>query len=415
MKAFIKSLFYNRILPLWHSYLVCRIRKKPKIRVVFIAMKVSLWKYQEIYEKLKSDKRFEVYVVLSPTTKYNYSVQCEDIKSMRTYFSNLGVNYIDWDLENMHEPVDIRKEVAPDIIFYPQPYCAVLPPCYQYPLFKKSLICYYPYAFWMIAENWGYNLKFHNIAWKLFYGTHYNLEDAKRISINHGRNVAVVGYPDADMLLKDTGIDPWKSKAGEVKRLIWAPHFTLVSVLKGVPPRSNFLYMADFMLEVAKKYKGKLHIAFKPHPRLLTELYNHPDWGQARADRYYQAWEELENGQLEKETYRDLFRMSDAMIHDCGSFSADYLYFKKPVMFVSQDIEALKSTMNELGKLIYDHHYIGSSHADIISFIDDVVLNGNDRMASDRNSFVDKYLMPHSNKTVAQKTYEEIIKSLRLV
>lgn len=414
MKTILKSIFYNTVVPLWHLLLVSKIRKEKKIRITFIVIKISLWKYQALYDILSKDNRFELSIVLSPSTKYSRESQLEDLKNMRRYFDQLGISYVDWNLENNHDPVDIKTIINPHILFYPQPYDAFLTPKHRYTLFWKSLICYYPYAFWMIAENWGYNLRFHNIAWKLYYGTTYNLEDAKKISLNHGRNVKVVGYPDSDILQKPPKFDPWKCNNKRVKRIIWAPHFTIKSAIKGVPPRSNFLWMADFMLDIAQRYSDKIFIAFKPHPRLQTELYKHPEWGKSKTDMYFKKWSLISNGQLETESYFDLFKCSDAMIHDCGSFSADYLYLNKPVMFVSQNIEYLKSTVNDLGKFIYACHYIGKNNDDIISFVDKIVVNGNDSLKPTRETFIKNYLITNENVSVAQKTYDDIICSLRL-
>jgi CDP-glycerol glycerophosphotransferase (TagB/SpsB family) len=99
--------------------------------------------------------------------------------------------------------------------------------------------------------------------------------------------------------------------------------------------------MAELMLELAQAYKDRIQIAFKPHPSLITQLYQHPDWGKERADDYYARWQQMENTQLETGGYVDLFMTSDAMIHDSGSFVVEYLYANRPVMFVSINLQSI--------------------------------------------------------------------------
>ena len=59
------------------------------------------------------------------------------------------------------------------------------------------------------------------------------------------------------------------------------------------------------------------------------------------------------------------------MIHDCGSFTVDYLYFGKPVLYDNPNIEDVKTTADELGKQAYDAHYRVKTLSDIKAFIDD--------------------------------------------
>ena len=166
------------------------------------------------------------------------------------------------------------------------------------------------------------------------------------------------------------------------------------------------------MLELAIRYVEQIQIAFKPHPRLLTELYNHPDWGKEKADAYYRQWAEMPNTQLETGEYIDLFMNSDAMIHDCGSFTAEYLYTQRPVMFYTHDRKAVEKQLNELGMAALDAHYIGGSADDIESFIKDVVIGENDPKVSARKAVYDKYLLPPNGRSTAENIYHDLLSSL---
>lgn len=388
------------------------LRKKEVINIIFLPMNVAMWKYQGLYDLLRKDKRFCLYVFLAPATSFSYDSKCKDLQEMRSYFKEHNTPFIDYELEIGKEPVDIRNEVDPDILFYTQPYETVVDDCYQFMHFEEKLLCHIPYAISARDNNhYNNNMRFNNIAWKLYYQTIESYELARRFSYNHGQNVVVVGYPSADDYVLPAKTDPWKNKDRTIKRIIWAPHFTITKGL-GFSQVSNFLNLAEYMRLLATEYADKVTIAFKPHPRLYSELVKHPDWGEHRTKEYYDFWTNSPTTQLETGDFTDLFKGSDAMIHDSGSFTVDYLYFGKPVLYDNPDIEGAKVTANETGKAAYDVHYKVTCNDDIRRFIDDVVIAGNDPMKEQREEYYNKYLRPPGGKSVAQNIYDDLIKSL---
>lgn len=390
---------------------IIRIQNKEKITVVFFAMNLPMWRYQGLYDELLKYSAFEVYLVLSPCKTFSLEQQRLDIEKLRSYFKSKSVTYIDYNFIN-DAVYDVRNKLNPDLLFYPQPYSHLLVKEHDSTSFYDKLICYYPYAFWTAYSTWSYDEPFHNVAWKLYYSTELHKRDAIEIAHNKGRNVVIVGYPNSDNFLNTQSKDVWKKQSIRKKRIIWAPHFT-ISEERSFVVHSNFLWMADFMLEVAQKYSEQIQFAFKPHPRLLTELYVHPDWGQARTNSYYQIWKDLENGQFENGEFKDLFMTSDGMIHDCSSFTVEYHYCLKPVMYIQGNLKTYADTLSEFGKLALEAHYLGKNKEDIINFIEKVILGGEDTMFETRKLFYDKYLLPPNGKTVVENTLDDLLKSLK--
>lgn len=376
---------------------------KGKATVVFFASCLSMWKYQYLYEEMLRNPKYEPYVVLSPFVNYSVEVQKEDLRKLRAFFDANNVKYIDFNFEG--EVFDVRAELNPDIIFYPQPYLKCLSKKHQFKYFLDKLTAYYPYGFFTENAAWAYNNQFLNLAWKLFYATGMQLRDAQTKAANRGRNVEVVGYPGADEFTLSHYKDPWKPVNGKLKRVIWAPHFSINAKLTN---QSNFLWMADYMLQLADTYKDRIQFAFKPHPRLKSELYKAEEWGKEKTDLYYSKWETKENCQLETGDFISLFLNSDAMVHDSASFTVDYHYTTKPVMFISKNVEAHKNTLGDFGKKAVDLHYIGTNTDEIQHFIDDTVLGGNDPMKEERMEFYNNYLLPPNGKTAAQNTVDKI-------
>ena len=410
LTSFIKKILYQIrfciIYPIYQYLHVKYLKRKKVINIVFIASSLAMWRFQKIYELLLKYPRFKVSIVIIPFISYSEEQQHTDIEILKSYFDGLNITYY----VSNETLFDIRKELAPDILFYPQPYEGLFSPKYNYSNFLDCLLCYIPYGFWMSKGEWSYNLLLHNYAWKLFYSTELHKKDAQLIAYNHGRNIEVVGYPNADYFLGKTHNDVWKVQKTCKKRVIWAPHYTIFD--GGYVEQSNFLWMSDFMLKLTREYVDKIQFVFKPHPKLRTALYKHPEWGKDKTESYYKAWETMGNTQLETGEFIDLFMTSDAMIHDSGSFCVEYHYTKRPVMYIARDFEKQVSDKGEFGQMAMKLHYVANCEDDIVNFIENVVLKGDDPMKQGREYFFKQYLLPPNGKSVAENTLDILLKEL---
>ena len=399
----------NRTLGRKRRRLIEKIRGRGYANVVFIAPNPTMWRYQGIYDLMKQDPRFHVTILLTTFKDYSDAQNTQNIKALREYFDSKGVAYHDtttWTPDKYN----IRDWLDPDIMFYPQPYSR----CFGNPLdnryFKDKLVCFAPYGFGTVSQPWALNASFQNIAWKLFYETDVYRDAARKLAYNHGVNVEVVGNTNADEFLKPEHNDPWKDNSHSMKKVIWAPHFTLTQGLKF--NRSGFVWLHEIMLKLAHEYNDRIQFAFKPHPRLKSVLYELPDWGKERTDSYYQEWSRMPNTQLEESAFIDLFMNSDAMIHDCASFTVEYHYTRKPCLFTTHNIQEIREPLNELGRAALDAHYQGNDEDDIRQFLEQTVLAGNDPKQGEREEFFRKYLLPPKGNTTAGNIYESIVQSI---
>ena len=193
-----------------HRRLVEQLRRDRRpVRVVFIAVDVAYWRYQCVYELMAADSRFQPAIVLSPCLGHKNSEQ--EMERLRRFFDAHGSSYVDYDFSQ--KPYDIRKELAPDIIFFPQPYEHLLCPEHDCLNFYDRLACYMPYGFWTSTGKLSYDLHFHNRAWRIYHCSGLHLKEAQRVATNRGRNVRIVGYANADDYLRPDHEDPWKPMA----------------------------------------------------------------------------------------------------------------------------------------------------------------------------------------------------------
>lgn len=386
--------------------IIKRIKTSEKTKVVFFVLNVGMWKCDDFFKLLLINDRFEPIVVsyLLPIDSIEYRKYAQS--TLRAFFLNKGYPYEDSYSFERDEWLDI-KSLNPDIVFYPQPYDKGFQQYNLRSLWDKCLFVYIPYCYQMEVIPEYHNLLLQNICWKMFYPTLLHKQLGERYAYNKGKNIVVTGYPMTDSLVSDSRTEwaGWKQKDSQIKRIIWAPHH---SIMEGSTlHNSNFLELADLMIQLAKEYQGRIQFAFKPHPRLITQLQKHPSWGEKRTAAYYQKWAEMPNTIFVEGEYTDLFKSSDALVHDCSSFMGEYLNTRKPLMFVARHNPT--EIMNDFGKDCYDQHYVGKTIEDIHRFIDEVVIKGNDPMQNQREVFFNTVLKPPFGKPVAENMYQEML------
>lgn len=389
-----------------------RVKQKKKIRVAFFILNLGIWKYEEIYLLLKGDSRFDPVIVVCPPRNLGKVATLSEMQKSYHFFKTRNYNVVESYDGKEHKYLDIKKLVAPDIVFFTNPYGYTLQK-YQLKNFLDVLTCYVQYSFIVEDKEHFYNQTFHNLLWKAFYETDVHKKLAERLALNKGANVEITGHPGIDGFIygQRANNSAWKNENDHRKRIIWAPHWSIVPRGHGRPPASNFLELSQFMIRIAEKYKDAVQIAFKPHPYLKDTLYNFEGWGNERTDFYYQTWDELENGQLETGSYVDLFNASDGMILDSISFIVEYLYCGKPSLFMKASPDVNKY-FNEFGNMAFEHHYHGTRSEDITEFVEEVIIGGKDFMKQRRDIFYRSVLSPPNGKSASQNIYENLCDEL---
>ena len=400
-----KKLAKQKIL---HKKALRRLKGKETINCVFLAIYDSTWKYDTLYKLMENNKRFHPIILVCPAINRGEKHMNESMSECYNSFKDMGYNVILSYNSAERTYVDIKKELHPDIIFYTNPYKGLIDDRYFIFNFKDILTVYVTYAFNNSnSYDFNYNLPLHNLVWRNYVESESHLKYAKTFAKNNGRNAVITGYPGIEYLISDSYKIikcPWKKRHEDVFNIIWAPHHTLEPT--GTIFYSCFLQYCDFMVEVAKRYAGKVQIAFKPHPLLKPKL--EELWGVEKTNNYYRMWEEMSNTCLVNGDYIDLFLTSDAMIHDSGSFLIEYLYVNKPVMRTLNNIP-LDQLYNPFALKCLDQYYMAHSEQDIEQFIKNVI-NGVDPLKEQRTKFVNEVLMP--NGSPSQNIIDDILDSI---
>lgn len=368
---------------------------KKRIDVAFILAVPGTWKLDYVFKTMQKSDKYHPYVVIIPYTVFKDYSKEENEKTIRRteeFVKDRGFEYVIPRDEKTGKWIDIKKTLNPDIVFFTCPYKDMERKYHAYH-FVDKLTCYVSYGFtsMKLFKN-NFDKLAINMAGCYFLETPVHKRFAQQYSHARGRNCYVTGYPGCEVYLRDDYLpqEVWRPQEHPKKRIIWAPHHTI----DGTFSVSTFLDVCDIMLDIANRYSDRVQFAFKPHQLLKFKLIT--IWGEERTNNYYRQWEQLPNCQLEEGGYIDLFIGSDAMMHDSCSFTTEYLYQRKPVMYLLKNNP--QDVFNDFGIMSFEQHYPGRTREDIEHFIEDVVLAGNDPMREGREHFFKEYLGPYKGK-----------------
>jgi hypothetical protein len=177
------------------------------------------------------------------------------------------------------------------------------------------------------------------------------------------------------------------------KCIILAPHHSIDPIGSQRFTIANFPMYADFFLQLPERYPN-VDWVFRPHPLLFSSMVNSGRWTQMQCDAYIAKMRSYVNVQYEAGgEYLDTFAKSDGMIQDCSSFLPEYFYTGMPQCYLLRSKESVDEQFLEYGKLLLSHTYKAYSESDVFSFIDDVIVNGNDVMKEERLRFLNANFM----------------------
>jgi hypothetical protein len=341
--------------------------------------------------------RFEPVLAVSPSLGYPGAEQV-----LMDYCKKQGYSYFMLDSSKT-----IREQIDVDMVMPQKPYPSEMHFAHQIDNNRDIPYVVIQYYLSTITEEWIVNQRTNLLCWRQFVDNESCRETWSRIHRLGGLNYKVTGLPVMDELLfpKEKLKDVWLNN-DERKRIIYAPHHTIADMHMDGIGYSTFLENCDFMLGMRDKYKDKVYFVFKPHPSLRNKLLEY--WGEEKTVAYYDMWEQKGNSHVELGKYLSLFKYSDAMIHDCSSYSVEYMYMDKPVMYLLRD-EHHKDNMIPYAKEAFDLHYKGRTHDDIEQFILNVI-EGQDPLKEKRLLYKERCLIPPNGKTACDNIIDSILR-----
>ncbi len=371
--------------------------KKRKLKVVFLNTENAKWQYQSLYKRFAENPKFDVQVLVSVLRKFkgkNFTDECrENLIQNYNFFKNRGMN-VDFLFDIESKKFKDLRNFSPDIVFYEQPWG--LPD--KYSLLKTSKYSLGFYCSYGSCTSNGENEYISSMYRDIF--TYFvDNEYTKNFLIRKGyckTHLAVAGQIKNDAYFLPIREDNiiWKTNK---KRIIYAPHhsFDKNSTLSFGTFNLNY----KFFYEYAKAHQ-EYEFIFKPHPKLKSEIVRTSLMTKDEADRYFQAWEELENAQVcDRGDYFDMFRTSDLMITDSNSFLYEYLPSKKPLI---QLVSLFSVGLNPFGQQIVSGYYKAENNEETEKLIYQLLEKNNDYKKDIRIDLMTKKF-PFIGQNVSEK------------
>ena len=387
------------------------LKGKDVLDVAFLLPIPGMWKTDILFKSMSQNPHYHPFIVILPYSVYKEFDRDEvmaTIERTKKFVEDKGYEYIIPYDPKKRQWIDVKKIRNIDIVFFSSPYKDSYPKYYAYN-FKDTLTCYVSYGYTSLKTyKVNFDMVFHNLVGMYFLESELHRKMAIKYSRNKGANAVTTGYPATEIFLRND-YQPknlWKPQGTQKKRVIYAPHH---SVDHADFP-SVFLDTCDDMLRIAEKFSDKIQFVFKPHQLLKFKLQQ--IWGVEKTEEYYRRWDALDNAQLVSDGYEDLFLTSDAMIHDCGSFTTEYLFTKKPVMYLCRKDVNMEEKFNEFGVQSFRCHYQGQTAEEVERFLQDVVVDGNDPMREQREEFFDFYLKPTDGLLPSQKIIDVLERTI---
>lgn len=359
------------------------IRRKDKIKVGFVGYDASMWCGDALYNFFARDERFEPTIFLClRTDENNGGLLRGDFQNGVAKFKSHGLNVVPVFKKDMPLPEQ-------DLLIFLTPYWNVLPNAFHLPhLTARTLLVYIPYGFFL-GEYDITHRDLPSVVWKFFFESTQQLELFKAKCKTGMPRGLYSGYPRLDAFFEDKSSFHfnWKTARPDAKKIIWAPHWSIDDGIKFATFQWNYKFMYDFA-----KVHPEISWIVKPHPNLLfsavkTGLFPSPEAFEA----YLKAWNDLPNAQVYTGAYyHAIFATSDGMILDSCSFTGEYQYVDKPMIFLTRDTQKF----NELGEKILSASYLvdGRDLNGIAATMQKVFIEGDDYKAAERKVVFDEYL-----------------------
>ena len=343
-----------------------KLARGERLKVAFLVCDASMFSGESVYARLAGDPRFECAIAVAPRVTRGEAFLRETLaKTLEGLRARYG--------EAVRSLYDLRSGAAApldaDIVFSTVVYEDQTFPEYTTErLSERALVAilYYGYGGLFISnERKTPYLPNIVLSWRYFVSN----EATRRMNVERNpllaANAVVAGYAKMDRLAAIP------RREGGRKTILVCPHHTLDKV-PGELALSTFLKNADLLLRLPGLFPG-IDFIFRPHPLLFPRLATAKWWGPERTATYERAMEAHPNVTFQRGgDYFEAFRNSDALIHDCGSFLAEYFYTGMPQCYLLESEATLEEQFLPFARTLAEHVRKAYTDEDVIGFVRDV-------------------------------------------
>ena len=379
------------------------IRAKDSINIGYISSQAELWNLNSFHKTIQKIEKYTFTVLATSNYEDNLYAPEVSIEHNYAFFKSIGV-----PVKKLSE-LSGKHNINEWDIFIDQPgELSVLEQNFSiYDLVANFLICYVPYGF-KVAYNVQahFNDKLTNLAWKVFAESEWHLNQFKEHGLINASNVELSGFAKLDPYLDGAvNYNMWKHKDCAKARIIWAPHWSFA--------HSNWNYGTFDRYYIDLYEYAKCNPDFdwivKPHQRLYSSIVENGLLSKSQMEEYFNKWCQLPNGKVcDGGDYIEVFKSSDVMITDCGSFLAEYLPSGNPVLHLVTGHEKY----NDIGKIIDATYYHCYNFSDLRDYLERILKNKDDPKMVERME-IESYVIRRDIKA-GEKMFNIISNSIMI-
>jgi hypothetical protein len=360
---------------------------KSAIIVGFFVNEAQKWNGDGLYKLFLSDKRFCPIIFNFASVLTNpYS----DYQNTEDFFTTRGYEAINIDIESLAS----LKEWSPDIAFYQQPWffkdCPVAHPAN---LSSSSLTFYCPYGIGGTMSEFGGFAQCESFLKSLFKHFVFNAEIDRQYKELGCFNTLATGHPKLDAYEESGGNNLYKNQ--EKIKIIYAPHHSFET---GFQEWATFRWNGREILKLAQDSQRETEWIFKPHPGFLKKVARHNVMSQSEAERYFNDFAEIGtvyNGG----DYFDIFKASDLLITDCGSWLTEYLPSANPVIYL-QNPNSSRDSRDIVMRQSSQHYYKASNLPELFSAYEMLANKREDPLKAERIKDIKKYIQLGASRRI---------------
>lgn len=373
-----------------------------KVRVAFLVIDDMVFQMEHVFQLMSLDSKFDVSIVMIPDMlRGGENAKYKMDKGFRT-FGNKYHNSVMIPIDDKGACIDIKDQF--DLFFVMNPYPGMT---HKYYTFKYLADNAKPvvYANYAVGEGTRNAANFNSLS-DMSYLWRYYLERPSeniRVAKYHPllarfKRLRVVGAAKSDLMASIA------HKNSIRRKVILAPHH---SVPGNKTPLSigNFDIYADLFLRLPVMFP-QIDWVFRPHPLLFWTMKTVGFWKDGDGEAYMDKMRSYKNVEIQDAgDYYDAFVNSDAIIQDSGSFLAEYHISGHPQCYILRDKSVEQTQFNNFGRKMLEYTYRAYSEHDIIQFITNVVIQGDDTLKESREKFVAeelKYNYPHASEAIVE-------------
>lgn len=400
-----------------HRHLIRRIRQRDNrihnegvIKVVFLCQYIPAWsKNKQLYETLKSDRRFETCLLCVPNRISANQLREPDDQSNDTYEYFCGQGYSDAvnALIGKNEWLDL-KSWHPDYVICNR-YDRPMPiPYTSGELSKYMKICFITYSGVALLERDEVAFDKHFMANTFCFFAESEGKEREYYRCNKILGALKLcravrcGSPAVENMVKaknDKG-HAWDFSENGF-RAIYAPRWTQDPTWGG----SSFLEYGNSLIHFADEHSD-LDLLIRPHPLMFDHFVDTAVMTEKEVADFAQQCDFRKNVKLDTEKeYHSTFWNSSALICDFSSIIVEYYVTEKPIIYLTFD-EKIGYTEQMLAML--SGCYIVHSKAELEQTIEQL-LAGRDPLAQRRSEVCRKYLAVDNNATTSEKMKQALI------